>query len=236
MMSATKKACIVPVTGNSGMQPPCEPARMRQRLKQIAIGKSTQGYMNYRKCVALEGRDEAIHLNTPKTSPESNLRLSKREFEGELRTWRKFLHKYDDVDTEAAIPAGLRIGGSDARSETNTTNTECDSNASESMENEWQTGRMEVPEPPCYDEEYQAYLDYHYSASYPYYPSEYGYEYEPYYQYASEEYYPSEGFPSDPMEPEMPPLAPAPLYPCSLVEGTPASNLEAISAQLIALN
>eukprot|EP01059_Diplonema_ambulator_P028179 TRINITY_DN46916_c0_g1_i1.p1 TRINITY_DN46916_c0_g1~~TRINITY_DN46916_c0_g1_i1.p1 ORF type:complete len:226 (+),score=61.41 TRINITY_DN46916_c0_g1_i1:151-828(+) len=210
---------------NSGMQPPCEPARMRQRLKQIAIGKSTDGYANYRRCVPMEKRDESIHLDTPRASPESNLRLSKREFESELRAWRKFLHKYDDVNPDAAGLPGLKIG--DQAEST----TACDSNESVSSETydsteDWQTGRL--PDYPQYPQDYP-YPHYDYHAQYDYYGYPYG--------YTDGGYYYPEAEPVDdfPCEPEMPPLVPAPPNPASLVEGTPSTNLEAITAQLIAL-
>eukprot|EP01062_Namystynia_karyoxenos_P080557 TRINITY_DN8694_c0_g1_i1.p1 TRINITY_DN8694_c0_g1~~TRINITY_DN8694_c0_g1_i1.p1 ORF type:complete len:491 (+),score=155.10 TRINITY_DN8694_c0_g1_i1:101-1573(+) len=70
-------------------------SRMRQRQRQVEIGKATEGYHNYVQRVPPAQRVEGQHLDTPPVSPSSNRDISKRDFEGKLRVWRKFLHRWD---------------------------------------------------------------------------------------------------------------------------------------------
>ncbi|KAJ9468015.1 hypothetical protein DIPPA_64017 [Diplonema papillatum] len=76
-------------------------ARMRQRSKQVQIGKLTLGYQNYLEQVPKDRRVPGRHQDTPSTSPRSNRVLSKRAFEVVLRNWRQFLHTYDDANVGA---------------------------------------------------------------------------------------------------------------------------------------
>eukprot|EP00756_Hemistasia_phaeocysticola_P008259 Hpha_TRINITY_DN14556_c0_g1::TRINITY_DN14556_c0_g1_i1::g.46916::m.46916 len=75
-------------------------SRQAQRAKQIQIGKSTRGYRNYRRRVPRAEREEGEHLDTPPASPRTNAKVSKRMFEACLREWRRYLHDYDDLDSD----------------------------------------------------------------------------------------------------------------------------------------
>eukprot|EP00754_Rhynchopus_humris_P025125 Rhum_TRINITY_DN14932_c29_g1::Rhum_TRINITY_DN14932_c29_g1_i1::g.129847::m.129847 len=78
-------------------QQPNQEARMRQRIKQVSMGKATKGYENYRKAVPLHLRIPRVNLDTPSTSPTTIVMMSKRQFHGELKAWRKYLHQFDDL-------------------------------------------------------------------------------------------------------------------------------------------
>ncbi|KAH7815026.1 putative histone RNA hairpin-binding protein [Monocercomonoides exilis] len=70
--------------------------RIEQREKQIIYGKSTSGYRNYVSAVKKDQRDPHIHPSTPK--PEWN--CSKRAFDSVVRSWRRYLHGWDDHNSE----------------------------------------------------------------------------------------------------------------------------------------
>lgn len=65
--------------------------RLRQRQKQIDLGKNTRGYERY---VALVPRDQR-KFDDPWT-PDKTAPCSKRAFDGRIRKWRRDLHKYDE--------------------------------------------------------------------------------------------------------------------------------------------
>eukprot|EP01065_Artemidia_motanka_P026379 TRINITY_DN3133_c0_g1_i1.p1 TRINITY_DN3133_c0_g1~~TRINITY_DN3133_c0_g1_i1.p1 ORF type:complete len:368 (+),score=138.12 TRINITY_DN3133_c0_g1_i1:82-1104(+) len=73
-------------------------SRQRQRIKQIEIGKMTEGYQNYIDQVPKDQRVEGVHIHTPPVSPSVNNFVSKRDFDAMLRTWRRFLHSYDAAE------------------------------------------------------------------------------------------------------------------------------------------
>ena len=72
------------------------PGRLQQREKQIRIGKTTHGYQQYLLKIPKEFRDVNC-MDTPPTSPRS-LTMSKRNWDKELRKWRKFLHQFDEKE------------------------------------------------------------------------------------------------------------------------------------------
>eukprot|EP01062_Namystynia_karyoxenos_P032442 TRINITY_DN23920_c5_g1_i1.p1 TRINITY_DN23920_c5_g1~~TRINITY_DN23920_c5_g1_i1.p1 ORF type:complete len:466 (+),score=87.85 TRINITY_DN23920_c5_g1_i1:163-1398(+) len=73
-------------------------SRQRQRIRQIEIGKGTDGYIRYLQDVPKDQRIPGVHLDTPPVSPGVNAIMSKRDFDVQLRTWRRFLHNFDDVE------------------------------------------------------------------------------------------------------------------------------------------
>ena len=84
-------------------QPPNKEARHRQRIKQVALGKATKGYMNYSKAIPKAQRQIGVNLNTPSTSPRTIVNMSKRQFHGELKAWRKYLHQFDDIEGQGTF-------------------------------------------------------------------------------------------------------------------------------------
>jgi len=70
--------------------------RLKQRQKQIDYGYRTVGYLRYRLLVPKDKR-QPEHPRTPrKTQP-----CSKRSWDGQLRKWRRELHRWDPDDLEA---------------------------------------------------------------------------------------------------------------------------------------
>jgi histone RNA hairpin-binding protein len=63
---------------------------MKQRQKQIDIGKRTIGYSNYVKEVPRERRGRE-HPNTPRITKL----CSKRSWDGQVKKWRRQLHLWD---------------------------------------------------------------------------------------------------------------------------------------------
>eukprot|EP01065_Artemidia_motanka_P047952 TRINITY_DN7611_c0_g1_i1.p1 TRINITY_DN7611_c0_g1~~TRINITY_DN7611_c0_g1_i1.p1 ORF type:complete len:374 (+),score=114.13 TRINITY_DN7611_c0_g1_i1:78-1124(+) len=89
-------------------------SRNRQRTKQILIGKSTIGYINYVSVIPPSERVRGQHMDTPPVSPRRNSEISKREFERMLRVWRQFLHSFDHVGPpRAALFTASREGSCD---------------------------------------------------------------------------------------------------------------------------
>jgi len=67
-----------------------DPSRLRQRLKQVIIGKSTAEYHNYINNVPMDKRNPS-HMITP----DKEQICSKRSWDGQVRKWRRYLHNWD---------------------------------------------------------------------------------------------------------------------------------------------
>jgi len=67
--------------------------RLETRQKQIDIGKNTPGYQNYLKLVPRSQRKRG----NPQT-PHKYQVCSKRSWDGQIRKWRRLLHKFDPVE------------------------------------------------------------------------------------------------------------------------------------------
>eukprot|EP01083_Nonionella_stella_P040139 109105_1 len=68
--------------------------RLAQRQKQVNLGKKTAGYEIYSLLVSKCSR----LVEDPKT-PDIHRNLSKRQFDGLMKSWRRQLHFWDDRDT-----------------------------------------------------------------------------------------------------------------------------------------
>lgn len=68
-----------------------EAERQARRQHQIDLGKATQGYKN----LTVLRRQGKIREG-PKT-PDPTVKVSKRQFDKEIREWRRKLHAFDDV-------------------------------------------------------------------------------------------------------------------------------------------
>lgn len=68
--------------------------RLSQRRKEIGYGKNTLGYDRYRKMVPKEKRKRG----DPQT-PDVTVKVSKRQFDGIVRAWRRKLHDWDPPPT-----------------------------------------------------------------------------------------------------------------------------------------
>jgi histone RNA hairpin-binding protein len=81
-----------------------------QRKKQIELGKSRIGYLNYIKWVPKNKRNydllRTIHPRTPKA--DNIQKYSKRAFAGVVRIWRRQLHYWDTVDA-IGNPTAVRL-------------------------------------------------------------------------------------------------------------------------------
>ncbi|CAK0781821.1 hypothetical protein CVIRNUC_005479 [Coccomyxa viridis] len=80
-----------------------DPRRLETRQKQISFGKNTIGYSEYRKAVpkhigvphnAPTPKPKHQHLPHP-TTPDIYQICSKRSFDGQVKHWRRDLHKWD---------------------------------------------------------------------------------------------------------------------------------------------
>eukprot|EP00741_Cyanophora_paradoxa_P007052 tig00001073_g6823.t1 len=82
------------------LQKETDPTRLRQRQKQIDLGKNTIGYQNYVKAVPKNKR-RRTDPNTPNT-PDKTRVMPKRRWDQEVRAWRRALHEYDPPKPEGA--------------------------------------------------------------------------------------------------------------------------------------
>lgn len=73
--------------------------KIQQRLKQIGFGKSTKGYETYSTLVIKHLRE--IDNEDHPVTPRANQKCSKRSWDGQLKKWRRLLHRWDNV-----LPAG----------------------------------------------------------------------------------------------------------------------------------
>jgi hypothetical protein len=65
--------------------------RLKQRQKQLDIGKRTQAYANYIELIPKHTRRRRWHPDTPNPMNE----YSKREWDGLCKKWRRQLHAFD---------------------------------------------------------------------------------------------------------------------------------------------
>eukprot|EP00164_Ancoracysta_twista_P004980 GFYU01006774.1.p1 GENE.GFYU01006774.1~~GFYU01006774.1.p1 ORF type:complete len:289 (-),score=60.07 GFYU01006774.1:392-1258(-) len=83
---------VPPSPGVNALNLETDEHRLQQRLKQINIGKNTPEYEHYLKLVPKDKRTP----NDPFT-PDVRQKMSKRCWDGQVRRWRRELHKYDPV-------------------------------------------------------------------------------------------------------------------------------------------
>ncbi|CEO98111.1 hypothetical protein PBRA_006225 [Plasmodiophora brassicae] len=87
--------------------------RLRQRQKQVDIGRNTIAYDRYVKSVA---KDREKRYSTHPVTPDIHQVCSKRSFDGQVRKWRRLLHLWDTTtpgqsDEHAPVPGA---GSADA--------------------------------------------------------------------------------------------------------------------------
>lgn len=86
--------------------------KIQQRLKQIGFGKSTKGYETYVTLVTKHMRE--IDNEDHPVTPRANQKCSKRSWDGQLKKWRRLLHRWDNVlQSEGESPVFSEFGGSD---------------------------------------------------------------------------------------------------------------------------
>jgi len=69
--------------------------QISKRSQKLRKGKETLGYINYLKVIPKRKRLIGKHQWTP----DPKRRISQRRFEGKVRSWRRFLHQWDDAST-----------------------------------------------------------------------------------------------------------------------------------------
>ncbi|KAI3647379.1 hypothetical protein MP228_007600 [Amoeboaphelidium protococcarum] len=75
--------------------PPSDPERrLAQRQKQIDIGKNTPEYRNY---ISIKPNKNRRGRYDPQT-PDKHQDISKRNWEGQMKVWRRKLHMFDNMD------------------------------------------------------------------------------------------------------------------------------------------
>lgn len=90
--------------------------RTKQRQKQIALGKSTDGYKRFIAAVPRQKRTKE-HPRTPTVQKE----CSKRSWDGLVRQWRRLLHDFDAKN--AAEKSGDKSGEQSADSNSSSSET-----------------------------------------------------------------------------------------------------------------
>jgi len=74
--------------------------RLKQRQKQIDLGKQTIGYQTY-----LQKVPRIVRKPWHPQTPDKNKVCSKRSWDGMVRKWRRQLHRYDPTEfTQKATP------------------------------------------------------------------------------------------------------------------------------------
>ncbi|KAK9851898.1 hypothetical protein WJX84_010169 [Apatococcus fuscideae] len=95
--------------------------RLEQRQKQVDLGKNTIAYQRYAEQVPKWKRRRVGFSKPPydPTTPDPHRVCSKRAFDGEVRAWRRALHRWDDAvgeDEEIVdIKARLTISSNPAQ-------------------------------------------------------------------------------------------------------------------------
>ncbi|KAF6266212.1 histone RNA hairpin-binding protein RNA-binding domain-containing protein [Scenedesmus sp. NREL 46B-D3] len=87
-----------------------DPKRLTARQQQIDFGKNTLGYERYLQAVPKHKRKLRGKDHDPPT-PDITQKMSKRTWDGIVKSWRRHLHKYDNI--EAQQPAAAAPGIND---------------------------------------------------------------------------------------------------------------------------
>lgn len=87
--------------------------RLAQRQKQLDIGKATPEYRNYRATVPRKQRKK-----TDPGTPDKFQLISKRNWEGQVKAWRRRLHEWDTPEDVEEGDDEKENGGSVAKKET----------------------------------------------------------------------------------------------------------------------
>eukprot|EP01083_Nonionella_stella_P068664 182505_1 len=86
-------------------------ARIAQRMKQINLGKSTPEYERYVEHVPKNKRKQSYPV-----TPDARKFMSKRQWDGKVRQWRRQLHRFDeDWDNMQAREEQFAFGGGRGR-------------------------------------------------------------------------------------------------------------------------
>jgi hypothetical protein len=89
-----------------------DPQRLKQRQKQLDMGKNTIGYQNYTEKVSKSVRQFGNKIHP--TTPDIHEKISKRNFDGRIKAWRRQLHFWDvlpgqRVTQEVVLPHAKRM-------------------------------------------------------------------------------------------------------------------------------
>lgn len=82
-----------------------DPARLAARKKQIDLGKCTPGYQRYIKEVPLRKREYKNPMH-PRT-PDRTKSCSKRSWDGQIKIWRRALHRWDPPQDAGDVVMGI---------------------------------------------------------------------------------------------------------------------------------
>jgi hypothetical protein len=89
-----------------------DPTRLRQRQKQVDLGKNTSGYDRYLSAVPRAQRNLAEREASHPVTPDISRKCSKRAFDGVVKKWRRQLHQFWDPPG-TATSAGDAAGDED---------------------------------------------------------------------------------------------------------------------------
>jgi hypothetical protein len=95
-LKLSKKSQHLETSDGNKISPPLESSpehKIAQRQRQIDIGKNTPEYYNYRKRIPRRERKRSDAV-----SPDKYQMISKRNWEGQVKAWRRLLHKWDPVE------------------------------------------------------------------------------------------------------------------------------------------
>lgn len=93
---------------------PCKVHYERQlewRMKQVELGRKSEAYMAFLSSVPRDARDR----NHPRTPDAHDARMSKRQFEGRVKAWRRQINERFHLDisqpgsNKSSIPVYLFI-------------------------------------------------------------------------------------------------------------------------------
>jgi hypothetical protein len=96
--ASNEPASELPLLVRTQMHEPLSANAIQFRERQIEVGKNTPGYRRFVATVPREQRT-AAHPRTPPTRKP----LSRRQFDGLMRKWRRMLHAYDVAEDEIEI-------------------------------------------------------------------------------------------------------------------------------------
>eukprot|EP00727_Mastigamoeba_balamuthi_P002353 m51a1_g12114 hypothetical protein (152) ;mRNA; f:9-570 len=91
--AASPAAAATTATATAEPAKETDERRIAQRSKQIEYGHNTEGWRRFTELVPQDQR-----LRTDPIEPRTDLKCSKRSWDGQVRRWRRLLHFFDNKD------------------------------------------------------------------------------------------------------------------------------------------
>mmetsp|Transcript_5094 Transcript_5094/g.13305 ORF Transcript_5094/g.13305 Transcript_5094/m.13305 type:complete len:187 (-) Transcript_5094:86-646(-) len=112
----TTRAFVVHDDGQLSLRLPVEfetdEKRLKQRMKQVAMGKESEVYQRYIKAIPKHKRRRRGRIPVDPCTPDIRQKCSKRSWDGQVKAWRRQLHQFftnQDAPAEASSEGNANL-------------------------------------------------------------------------------------------------------------------------------